>query len=257
MRISAVRMTIIVTLPLLVACSGRAAASRPAAATGLEQTGPETTSVVAAAAAETLTPTPSTTVASEQTGSETQVVDTDTGTATATTVPPTPTAKAYEPDTATLNAFQYDGWQTYTNTLYGFAIRYPKGWTVDEVANTSNTMYQHRISLTHPAEPRTVLLLAYKRASEDRRIVPTGMTAGDIVERGSLRFVEEPVDREVLVANGKDLEVLYGGGGEIPRDDLIFWIGLHYTGDPVTDPGLSTEVEKLADQVLTSLTTTP
>ena len=177
--------------------------------------------------------------------------------------PPAPTETpapasnpAYLPDAAALRAFNYEGWQTYANATYGFGIRYPAGWTLEEVVDPGDTMYQHRVTLGDPSDPATVLHIAFKAALEDRQITPTGMAGGELLDRGSLLFLGEELPRQALVAEGKDMAVVYVCG-TIHRGELVFWCGLNYAGSPLTDPGLSPETERLADAVIASIQVLP
>jgi putative hemolysin len=161
----------------------------------------------------------------------------------------------YLPGIAALQAFDYADWQSYKNMTYGFSFRFPLDWLLEEVTNPDDTMYRHRVTLTHPQEPMATLHIAFKAASEDQQITPTGLGAGDIVDRGSVPFLGEDLVRQALVAEGKDFGVLYGGTGEVVRGELVFWMGLNYAGNPMEDPGLSAEVQTLADQIVASLQT--
>jgi len=159
---------------------------------------------------------------------------------------------SYTPDPSALKAFQYEDWQVYENRAYGFTLRFPPDWRVEEVTDSGDTMVQHRVSISDPADPMAELHIAFRGASEERQITPTGMGAGDLVARGSVPFLGENLERHALVAEGKVVGVIYGGGGEIPRGDLVFWIAVNYAGSPVADPGLSASVEELADQIVAS-----
>jgi putative hemolysin len=161
--------------------------------------------------------------------------------------------EAYVPDIGALRSSDYDGWQTYTNAAYGFSLRYPPSWAVAEVTDPTDTMAGHRIDLTTQEDEEAVLLIAFKATSEDRRITPTGMGAGDIIERGTVVFLDQELARAALVLDGKDVGVLYGGGGEIDRGDAAFWINLHYRGDLRTGPGLSTTIQETADRIVASI----
>lgn len=171
----------------------------------------------------------------------------------------TPTTAALPPyvaDPAAFIAFSYDGWQTYNNEAYGFDLRYPAGWVAAEVTNPDDTMFRHRVTLMNPADPTTKLHIAFKDASEDRQITPTGIGGGELVARGSVPFLGQPLLRRALVALGKDMGVVYGESGELNRGELVFWVGLNDAGSPLTDSGLSAAVQATADAILASVQTT-
>ena len=163
----------------------------------------------------------------------------------------------YLPGVTVLQAFDYADWQAYKNMAYGFGFRFPPDWHIEEVTNPDDTMTGHRVTLTSPSEPLAALHIAFKSVAEDRQITPTGIGAGEIVDRGSLPFLGQDLERKALVGEGKDLGVLYGGTGEVTRGELVFWMGVNYAGNPMTDPGLSPEIQTLADQVIISLQTEP
>lgn len=163
----------------------------------------------------------------------------------------------YEPDQAALEGFAYDGWLTYVNSAYGFSLRYPAQWVAAEVTDPDDTMFQHRVTLSGPAHPAMALHIAFRAADETVRITPSSMGSGELVARGSLMFLGEEIQRQALVGEGKDMGVVYAASGEIERGDLVFWIGLNYAGSPLTDPGLSAEVEMMADAVMSSVALSP
>ena len=79
-----------------------------------------------------------------------------------------------------------------------------------------------------------------------------GMAAGEIIERGSILFLGRDLRRAALVAAGKDMAIVYGAG-EVSRGPLVFWLSLHYAGNPLIDPGLSATSEALADAIIRSI----
>ena len=168
-----------------------------------------------------------------------------------------PDTAGYLPSPAELVAFEYVDWQSYKEATYGLSLRFPPDWRVAEVTDPADTMAGHRVSFTHPDDPSVTLHIAFKAADEDQQITPTGIGAGELIDRGSVPFLGEELGRQALVAEGITMGVLYGGTGEITRGERVFWIALSYGGSPTTDPGLSPDTERLADLVVASLQITP
>jgi hypothetical protein len=170
---------------------------------------------------------------------------------------------AYTPDLAWLGAQTYEGWQSYESDDYGFRLRYPQGWTLTEVTGATDTMVGHRIDLVDDADPRNGMHLAYRRADEAVQIVPTGMSQGEIEERGSITFLGEILNRRSLVDRKADSKILYGTG-EVARGELVFWMDLYrvaeggvaddVVADDGAERGLPEDVQRVADEILSSLT---
>jgi hypothetical protein len=158
---------------------------------------------------------------------------------------PTPTPISFASDV-------YKGWLTYTNAKYKFSAHHPSDWTSREIQGAMNTMSGHAVYI----EPRTVslirLVVGFKRVTEDQQITRTGIGSGDIIQRGSVVFLGRPMDRNVLVLNGKNLAILYQGSGEIRRGDLVFTLSFDYRGNPTDKSALSQEMETTADKIVAS-----
>jgi hypothetical protein len=112
------------------------------------------------------------------------------------------------------------------------------------------------VQLLHPTDPTVRMIIAFKRAAEDQRITPTGMGDGELVSRGSVSLLGQPVERIARVALEKDMAVYYGW----PRaaavgGDVVFWLALDCACSSI-DPqcsGLTPEVEQIADAVVESI----
>ncbi len=168
-----------------------------------------------------------------------------------------PGVVGYLPDAAELQSFEYVDWQSYKHAVYGLSLRFPPDWRVAEVTDPADTLAGHRVSFTLPDDPLVTLHVAFKTMDEDQQIAPSGIGAGDLVDRGSVFFLGEELGRQALVAEGITMGVLYGGTGEIMRGEHTFWIALQVAGSPSTDRGLSPEVQRLADLIITSLHVEP
>ncbi len=146
----------------------------------------------------------------------------------------------------------YQGWLQYTNAKYRFSVHYPSDWMAQEVQGSLNTMSGHAVYLGPRSTNLVRMVVGFRRPTEDVQITRTGVGAGDIVRRGSVIFLGEPVDRDVLVLNGKDLAILYQGSGEIRRDDLVFTLSLDYRGLATDKSALTPETESTADKIIGS-----
>lgn len=146
----------------------------------------------------------------------------------------------------------YKGWLTYTNAKYKFTVRHPSGWIYKEIQGTINTMSGHAVYF----EPRSTdlirMVVGFKRATENAQITRTGVGSGDIVPRGSVAFLGQPISRDILVLDGKDLAILYQGSGEIRRGDLVFTLSLDYRAYPTDKTALTQQFESTADKLVAS-----
>jgi hypothetical protein len=171
------------------------------------------------------------------------------------TLAPTPTLARTSTPTPTPISFAseaYKGWIKYSNAKYKFAVRHPSDWTSREIQGIQNTMSGHAVYI-EPRSPNLVrLVVGFKRAAEDAQITRTGIGSGDIVRRGSVSFVGQPIGRDILVLNGNDLAILYQGSGEIRRGDLVFTLSFDYRGNPTDKPALTQDMESKADKIVAS-----
>jgi len=171
------------------------------------------------------------------------------------TEPPPPTATTQPtltPSPVAPGPGTYEGWQTYTNTRFGFSLRYPADWTLQEDTNPVSTLVGRALFLRPPGEVPIQLVVAFRRADEDVQITRTGIGSGDLVERGAVIFLGEPIARQVLVCEGKDLAVLYAGAGQVYRDDLVFAMGIDYLGSCADKSALPGDVIVASDLIVAS-----
>jgi hypothetical protein len=169
-----------------------------------------------------------------------------------TDTPPTP-APEQAPTSSGDTPAGYEGWLVYTNSGYGFSVRYPADWTLEEEQDPESTMQGRQIIL-RPPQPMVMLVFGFKRADEEAQITRTGVGAGELVTQGTVAFLGQDVTRHVLVAAGNDMTVLYGEG-EIHRGALAFSLSLDYLGQPFDGSALSEEIQATADQIVASFDT--
>lgn len=165
---------------------------------------------------------------------------------------PVSTASVYLPELVTPDLSVYAGWLEYTDTNYGFKLRYPPEWTAELDLRTDSTTYQHLLWLKAPGKPveDVQLNIAFERLDENYGLQRTGIGAGDLVERGKVLLLGEETSRTVLSLEGVDMEVMYGNTGPIERGNMRFAISLYYAGTQRL--GLTPELEQLADLIIAS-----
>ena len=177
----------------------------------------------------------------------------------ATSVPPTastlsptelPEPAASCPPIAAESGPEFALWHEYSNETYGFKLLVPPGWAVTEITEPPHTMRDHAIILWSAEETTARFMVGFKRLDEDQLITRTGVGSGDIVEAGTVCFLGQEIPRNVLVFQGKEMTVLYGGGGEIHRKDLAFVLYLDYRGGWEDKTALSKEIQAVTDQIV-------
>ncbi len=108
----------------------------------------------------------------------------------------------------------YSGWTEYQNGVYGFAFRYPPGWTLEEIPAGLNPATEGMpasgpaIRLTKKDDASAYI--GYRRPNEDYFLGGTGMPAGDFEDRGQVAFFGDLLKKQALVLDGKDKALVYG-----------------------------------------------
>ncbi len=158
------------------------------------------------------------------------------------------------PTTVVHPANGWKGWQTYTNASYGFTFQYPAEWKLEETHDTAkspNTLNGHAVWLVPDAYHDVLLQIAFKRSGEDIIIQRSGLGSGDLIAWGKVLFLGAEIQRNVLVAQGQHVTVMYTGPGAIQREDLVFTFNLDYSGGD-RQAGLSDANEANADAIVAS-----
>ena len=130
----------------------------------------------------------------------------------------------------------------YTNSAYQFAFQYPPSWDLQEAPHTI-TLGQGSLALT----------IAYRRVTEDVIIGSSDLPSGELVERRMVKILEQDVPRMVLVDQGNDKGVYYGGAAtEIQAGDLAFVVVL---SERDSDPSFSIpeDIQNEVDVLVRSL----
>lgn len=131
-------------------------------------------------------------------------------------------------------------WQEYTNADYDFRFRYPPSWTLVERPNMLALVYRGA---------SIILGIGFKRSGEEVELQQYGGAAGDFVSRGTITFLGEEIEKDVLVFQGVDKEIHYNETSEINRNGLIFTLAVksNRNYDKAIIPE---EIQVAADEVL-------
>lgn len=138
-------------------------------------------------------------------------------------------------------------WKTYINQSFRFSMKYPNDWIVKE--NGSNSIW---VTNTNSE----TLIIGIKNATDAVKITKSGtVITKDLTKRGSVDFLQQPVEKDVLVFKGNDMSIMYDEAREIPRGNLVFTLSLDKTyivveGSP--PQVLSSTSESIADQILST-----
>jgi hypothetical protein len=134
------------------------------------------------------------------------------------------------------------GTPTYTNPEYGFSFNLPSAWEVEE-----------REDYLLFSRPGYRMFVGFQRAGEEPKPFRTGMPEGEFVEGGNATLLGQPLPKRILVFDGKNKVVSYGG--RIKVGDLILVAYLDPTQaetQAYQDLDIPPEVISEADQILAS-----
>ena len=92
-----------------------------------------------------------------------------------------------------------EGWASYQNQAYGFGIRYPADWQLDD-ANLHYLQLQKDGAGLH---------LGFRRPGETTPLVGTGAPAGELVPREPVMILGEARSSQALVAEGNTIAIFY------------------------------------------------
>lgn len=129
-------------------------------------------------------------------------------------------------------------------------MKYPKDWIVKENGNNS-------IWVSNKDDE--TLIIGVKNATDTVKITKSGtVVVNDLVKRGDVEFLQQSVEKDVLVFKGNDMSVMYNQAREIPRGNLVFALSLDKTivcPASINTPCpkiLSPTSESIADKILST-----
>jgi putative hemolysin len=162
------------------------------------------------------------------------------------------------PTALSVDPISYADWMTYTEPAYGFSLRLPDVWAVDEDTSDDPLLAGHGINLYSLVNPEKAnIRLTFRRVGEDTPLWPTGVGQGEFISQGTLDIAGQPSQRVLLVCPGGEItEIWYQDNNNHPaitRGDLEF--GIIFSTLRHCEPGsnLVGEIQQEAETIISSL----
>lgn len=164
-------------------------------------------------------------------------------------------------DASILSADDYHGWWTYDNSDYGFSIKLPEDWAVEETSTFDPMMNGHFLMLHPRVETGSDLniRMSFRRKGEDTLLWPTGVGAGEFVPDGTLEVSGQLIRRLLFrCPSGVIGDIWYHGLEEtspnIQIGEMEFGFITSYTGVYCQEGfSLDSKLARLSDMIVASL----
>jgi putative hemolysin len=158
----------------------------------------------------------------------------------------------------TVEMTSYLNWNTYTNNNYGFSIKFPEGWIVEEADSNDPLLGGHAINLDNILNDRAGhIRITYRQIGDDTLLWPTGVGEGEFITNGILDIAGQPASRLLLVCPSGEITQIWYHQSErqpnISRGNLEFGIIFRTLG--YCEPGYSIQDETLhlVEMIIASL----
>ncbi|MEZ4679010.1 MAG: DUF333 domain-containing protein [Caldilineaceae bacterium] len=109
-----------------------------------------------------------------------------------------------------INQEDYARWWTYTNEAYGFSLRLPPDWAVDETTTSDPLLAGHLLNF-HPkdaGEPLSIRV-TFRRLGEETLLWPTGVGEGEFVPQGTLDIAGQPAQRVLFLCPTGQIQAIW------------------------------------------------
>ena len=135
---------------------------------------------------------------------------------------------------------------SYVNEVYGFSFNPSSDWAIEG--------FEDYLLFTRPGYR---LFVGYQWADEDPKPFRTGMPQGEFQDAGNATLLGQPIPKQVLVWEGKNKVVNYGGRIKAGSLILVFYLdGVETEEISYGEINIPQEIMDEADQIVASFTLT-
>jgi hypothetical protein len=167
-------------------------------------------------------------------------------------------APASIPTALPVDPISYADWMTYTHPVYGFSLRLPDDWTVDEDTSDDPLLAGHVINLYSLANPEKAnIRITFRQSGDETPLWPTGVGQGEFMQQGTLDIAGYPSQRVLLVCpDGKITAIWYHDNVDQPnieRGELEFGIIFSTISHCEAGYSLDGETQLTGETIISSL----
>ncbi len=173
-------------------------------------------------------------------------------------IEPVPSGVTAIPTALPIDVSAYQDWATYTNPAYGFSLRLPDGWVVNEAGSSDPLLVGHELYLSSviSSTPPTIRL-TFRQVGEETILWPTGVGQGAFIQQGTLEIAGQSTTRMLLVCpSGEVTAIWYHQAKDQPNitvGNLEFGIIFSMPGHCESGNNLAGSVQQEGETILASL----
>jgi hypothetical protein len=169
-----------------------------------------------------------------------------------------PSNPALIPTALPVDPTAYANWMTYTHPTFGFSIRLPDVWAVEEVSSSDPLLSGHALNLHSLLNPQAAnIRLTFRQAGEDIPLWPTGVGQGEFIPQGALDIAGSPAQRLLLVCPNGDVTAIWYQGessqSAILRGNIEFGIIFSTPGHCESGYSLGGKAQLEGETIISSL----
>ena len=152
----------------------------------------------------------------------------------------------------------YQDWATYSHPTYGFTLRLPDGWVVEETGSSDPLLEGHELNIHSLVDAQTTnIRLTFRQAGEDTILWPTGVGEGEFIEQGTLDIAGQPVLRLLLVCPSAEVTAIWyhqaPGQPNITLGDIEFAIIFSMPGHCEPGNNLAGITQQMGETIISSI----